>query len=139
MTRTLRAIIACLSAQLFARGLDYATGNPQQGVGAFQVESMNPQLVWGVACMVAAGTVAAGLVGGWISIVRNGALLASAIYLSFSIMTIGEISWSPPDDWRFSTAYFASACMWSVISVSLSVRMAVEDHRRERDGRDTDH
>lgn len=139
MTRTLRAIIACLSFQLFARGIDYATGNPRQGVGAFQVESVDPPIVWGAFCIVAALMVAVGLVGKWSRIVRDGAILTATIYLVFAIMTIDDISWSPPDDWRFCTGYLASCAVWGVIAVSLSVRMAVEDHRRERDGRDTDH
>lgn len=139
MTRTLRAIIACLAFQLFARGLDYATGNPREGVGAFQVESLNPPLVWGLACIVAALMVAAGLMGRWIRIVRDGAILTATIYLSFASMTVDEISWSPPDDWRFCTGYLASCAVWSVIAVSLSVRMAVEKNRRERGGRVADH
>ena len=139
MTRTLRAIIACLSFQLFARGLDYATGNPRQGVGVFQVESLNPPLVWGIVCMVAALMVAVGLIGKWTQIVRDGAILSATIYLVFAIMTIDDISWSPPDDWRFCTGYLASCAIWAVIAVSLSVRMAVEKNRRERRGRDADH
>lgn len=139
MTRTLRAIIACLSFQLFARGLDYATGNPRQGVGVFQVESLNPPLVWGIVCMVAALMVAVGLIGKWTQIVRDGAILTATIYLVFATMTIDDISWSPPDDWRFFTGYLASCAVWAVIAVSLSVRMAVEKNRRERGGRDTDH
>ena len=53
MTRTLRIITALLTFQLFARGLDYATGNPHQGVGAFQVESLDPPIVWGTVCIIA--------------------------------------------------------------------------------------
>lgn len=138
MTKTLRAITSLFAFQLFARGLDYATGNPQQGVGAFQVESVDPPIVWGAFCIIAALMVAAGLIGKWNRIVRDGAILAAAIYLVFAVMVTDDISISPPDDWRFFTGYMASAGVWSVIAASLSVRMAVDEHRKERDGRNAD-
>lgn len=138
MTKTLRAITSLFAFQLFARGLDYATGNPQQGVGTFQVESVDPPIVWGAFCIIAALMVAAGLIGKWNRIVRDGSILAAAIYVVFAVMVTDDISISPPDDWRFFTGYMASAGVWSVIAASLSVRMAVDEHRKERDGRNAD-
>lgn len=138
MTKTLRAITSLFAFQLFARGLDYATGNPQQGVGTFQVESVDPPIVWGAFCILAALMVAAGLIGKWNRIVRDGSILAAAIYVVFAVMVTDDISISPPDDWRFFTGYMASAGVWSVIAASLSVRMAVDEHRKEWDGRNAD-
>lgn len=134
MTRTLRIITALLTFQLFSRGLDYVTGNPQKGVGAFQVESLNPPVVWGAVCVSAALMVAVGLVVGRDRVTRDGAVLTSAVYLIFAVMVIEDISFSPLDDWRFFTGYMCAAGIWATIAFSLTVRMAVVANRKENDG-----
>lgn len=134
MTRTLRIITALLTFQLFSRGLDYVTGNPQQGVGAFQVESLNPPVVWGAVCILAALMVAVGLAVGSDRITRDGAILTSAVYLVFAVMVIDDIHLSPLDDWRFFTGYMCSAGVWATIAFALTVRMAVVANRKEHDG-----
>lgn len=134
MTRTLRFITALLTFQLFSRGLDYVTGNPHQGVGVFQVESLDPPIVWGAVCILAALMVAIGLASSRDRITRDGAVLSAAVYLIFSFMVIEDIHLSPLDDWRFFTGYICSTGIWAVLAVSLSVRMAVVASRKENDG-----
>ena len=134
MTRTLRIITALLTFQLFSRGLDYATGNPQQGVGAFQVESLSPPMVWGAVCIAAALMVAVGLTIGRDRVTRDGAVLTSAVYLIFAVMVIEDISVEPLDDWRFFTSYLCSSGVWATIAFALTVRMAVVANRKEHDG-----
>lgn len=134
MTRTLRIITSLLTFQLFSRGLDYVTGNPHQGVGAFQVESLNPPMVWGAVCILASLMVTIGLASSRDRITRDGSILSSAVYLIFSIMVIEDIHLSPLDDWRFFTGYICSTGIWAVIAVALSVRMAVVASRKENDG-----
>ena len=134
MTRTLRLITALLALQLFSRGLDYVTGNPNTGIGAFQVESLNPPIVWGAVCILAALMVAIGLAMGRNRITRDGAVLTSAVYLVFAIMVTGDINLSPLDDWRFFTSYLCSSGVWATIAFSLTVRMAVVANRKENDG-----
>lgn len=134
MTRTLRLITALLAFQLFSRGLDYVTGNPHQGVGAFQVESLSPPMVWGSVCIAAAIMVAVGLAVGRDRVTRDGAVLTSAVYLIFAVMVIEDISVEPLDDWRFFTGYLCSAGVWATIAFALTVRMAVVANRKEHDG-----
>lgn len=134
MTRTLRLITSLLAFQLFARGLDYITGNPNTGIGAFQVESLNPPIVWGAVCILASLMVAIGVATGRNRITRDGAVLTSAVYLVFAVMVAGDIHLSPPDDWRFFTSYLCSSGVWSTIAFSLTVRMAVVASRKEHDG-----
>lgn len=134
MTRTLRIVTAFLTFQLFSRGLDYVTGNPQQGVGAFQVESLDLPIVWGAVCILAALTVAAGLISDRSRITRDGAILTSAVYLVFAVMVIDDIHLGPLDDWRFFTGYICSAGVWATIAFALTVRMAVVANRKEHDG-----
>lgn len=134
MTRTLRLITSLLAFQLFARGLDYITGNPNTGAGVFQVESLNPPIVWGAVCILASLMVAIGVATGRNRITRDGAVLTSAVYLVFAVMVAGDIHLSPPDDWRFFTSYLCSSGVWATIAFALTVRMAVVANRKEHDG-----
>lgn len=134
MTRTLRIITALLTFQLFARGLDYATGNPNQGVGAFQVESLDPPMVWGTVCVLASAITAVGLIKNWNRLIRDGAVFTSAIYLVFAVMVIDDISFHPLDDWRFFTGYITSAGVWATIAFAVTIRMAVIQNRKESNG-----
>lgn len=134
MTRTLKVITALLTFQLFARGLDYATGNPNQGVGVFQVESLDPPFVWGVVCVLAALANAVGLARNCNRVIRDGAIVTAAIYLVFSAMVIDDISFHPLDDWRFFTGYLTTAGVWATIAVTLTIRMAVVENRKGNNG-----
>lgn len=134
MTRTLRIITALLTFQLFARGLDYATGNPNQGVGVFQVESLDPPFVWGVVCILAALANAVGLARNRNRVIRDGAIVTSAIYLIFALMVINDIHLHPLDDWRFFTSYITFAGVWATIAVALTIRMAVVENRKGSNG-----
>lgn len=134
MTRTLRIITALLTFQLFARGLDYATGNPNQGVGVFQVESLDPPFVWGVVCILAALTNAVGLAKNCNRVIRDGAIVTAAIYLVFAAMVLEDIRLHPLDDWRFFTSYLTFAGVWATIAVALTIRMAVVENREGSNG-----
>lgn len=134
MTRTLRIITALLTFQLFARGLDYVSGNPNQGVGAFQVESLDPPIVWGAVCLIAAAMLTLGLAKNWNRVIRDGAVLTSAIYLVFAAMVMDDIHLHPLDDWRFFTGYITSAGVWATIAFAVTIRMAVAQSRKGNDG-----
>ncbi|MCZ9300473.1 hypothetical protein [Corynebacterium marquesiae] len=134
MTRTLRIITALLTFQLFARGLDYATGNPHQGAGVFQVESLDPPMVWGTVCIIASVITTAGLIKNWNRVIRDGAVFISAIYLVFAAMVIGDIRLHPLDDWRFFTGYITAAGVWATIAFAVTIRMAVIQNRKESNG-----
>lgn len=134
MTRTLRLITALLTFQLFARGLDYATGNPHPGTGVFQVESLDPPIVWGVVCILAALAIAVGLAINRNRVIRDGAIVAASVYLIFAFMVIDDINVRPLDDWRFFTSYLTAAGVWAVVAFSLTIRMAVVANRKENDG-----
>lgn len=134
MTRTLKVITALLTFQLFARGLDYATGNPHQGVGAFQVESLDPPIVWGTVCIIASAITTVGLIKDWNRVIRDGAVFISAIYLVFAAMVINDIHLYPPDDWRFFTGYITCAGVWATIAFAVTIRMAVIQNRKESNG-----
>lgn len=134
MTRTLRIITALLTFQLFARGLDYATGNPHSGAGVFQVESLDPPVVWGTVCLIASTITAVGLVKNWNRLIRDGAVFIAAIYLVFAVMVIEDINLNPLDDWRFFTSYITSAGVWATIAFAVTIRMAVIKDREESNG-----
>lgn len=131
MTRTLRVITAWLAFQLFARGLDYVTGNPNPGAGVFQMESLSPPVVWGAVCLLASLVVVVGLITGRDRITRDGAVFTSAIYFVFAIMVAGDVSLRPLDDWRFFTGYLCSSGVWATIAFALTVRIAVVTNRKE--------
>lgn len=134
MTRTLKIITALLTFQLFSRGLDYTTGNPHSGTGIFQVESLDPPMVWGAVCILAALANAVGLARNCNRVIRDGAIVTSAIYLVFSAMVIEDIRLHPLDDWRFFTSYLTFAGVWATIAVTLTIRMAVVENRKGSDG-----
>lgn len=134
MTRTLRLITALLTMQLFFRGLDYVTGNPQPGTGVFQVESLNPPVVWGAVCIIAALANAIGLAKNWHQVIRDGAIVTASIYLIFASMVIDDIHIRPLDDWRFFTGYLITAGIWATIAYALTIRMAVVENRKGSDG-----
>lgn len=134
MTRTLRLITALLTLQLFSRGLDYASGNPHAGNGVFQVESLDPPIVWGTVCIIAAAATTIGLVKNWTRVIRDGAIVTAAIYLVFSLMVLDDINLHPMDDWRFFTGYLTTAGIWAVIAFALTIRMAVVANRKGNDG-----
>ena len=134
MTRTLKVITALLTFQLFARGLDYASGNPHSGTGVFQVESIDPPIVWGTVCIIAAAATTIGLVKNWNRVIRDAATVTAAIYLVFSLMVLDDIHLHPLDDWRFFTGYLTTAGMWATIAFTLTIRMAVVENRKGNDG-----
>ena len=134
MTRTLRLITALLTLQLFSRGLDYVSGNPHPGTGVFQVESLDPPVVWGAVCILAALANAIGLVRNHNRVIRDGAIVTASIYLIFALMVIDDINVRPLDDWRFFTGYLITAGIWSTIAYTLTIRMAVADSRKGSNG-----
>lgn len=134
MTRTLRLITALLTIQLFSRGLDYATGNPHAGNGVFQVESLDPPIVWGTVCILAAAATAIGLVKNWNRVIRDGAIVTASIYLIFSLMVLDDIHLHPLDDWRFFSGYLTTAGIWATIAFTLTIRMAVVENRKGSNG-----
>lgn len=132
MTRSLRLVIAALTFQMASRGLDYVTGDTHSGVGVFEIDGLGPAFAWGVACLVAAAVIAAGLVSSSNRVVRGGALLTTAIYLAFALMVVDDVFKDGSlDDWRYLTLYLTTAFIWAVIAWALTVRMAVTKHREE--------
>lgn len=132
MTRTLRLIIAALTFQMVSRGTDYILGDTHSGVGVFQTDGFGAAFAWGVACLAAAIIITVGLVGKSDQVVRAGALLSTAIYLSFALMVVDDVFKDGTfDDWRYLTLYLSAAFIWAVITWALTIRMAVTQHREE--------
>ena len=134
MTRTLRLITALLTIQLFSRGLDYVTGNPHSGNGVFQVESLDPPIVWGAVCILAAAATTIGLVKDWNRVIRDAAIVTASIYLIFALMVLDDIHLHPLDDGRSYTGYLTTAGIWAAIAFTLTIRMAVVANRKGNDG-----
>lgn len=132
MTRTLRLIIAALAFQEASRGLDYLFGDSRPGTGVFEIDSIGPAFAWGLACVIAALVITAGLVARRDNIVRSGAMLSAAIYIAFALMVVDNVYMDDTiDDWRYLTLYLSAAFIWGVIAWALTVRMAVDRNRRE--------
>lgn len=132
MTRTLRLIIAALVFQMASRGTDYVLGDTHSGVGVFEIDGLGPAFAWGVACLVAAAIITAGLISNSDHVVRAGALLTTAIYLAFALMVVDDVFKDGSfDDWRYLTLYLTTAFIWAVIAWALTIRMAVTQHREE--------
>lgn len=132
MTRTLRLIIAALAFQMASRGLDYLFGDTRSGTGIFEIDSSDLAFAWGWACVIDAVIIAVGLIMGRNIIVRGGALLSAAIYLSFTLMVMDSVyADGTVDDWRYLTLYLSAAFIWGVIAWSLTIRMAVAKSREE--------
>ncbi|MDY5784674.1 hypothetical protein [Corynebacterium sp.] len=120
-----------LTFQIASRGLDYLTGNPRPGVGAFEVGWATPAASWGAGCLVAAAVVVVGALVRSTRVVRAGAVLAMSLYLAFAVMVSADVLRSPLDDWRFFTSYLVIAGTWGTIAWVLTTRIAVEQHREE--------
>lgn len=91
MTRTMAAVLAVMSFQMFSRGMDYALGNPQPGTGIFQVTDSTPPLVWGVACVSTSVVAAVAIMLRRIVLLRNASVLAVAIYLGFAVVIFDDV------------------------------------------------
>lgn len=127
----IRVIAWLMSIQLISRGLDYATGNPNDGHGVFPSVEFNPALMWGVACIVNALIVVVGLVAHNAVVARNGAVMCGITYASFAVMVVDDVFSGPFDDWRFLTSYVVACGVWLTLAWWLSVRIAVINSRND--------
>lgn len=130
VTKEVNLLLWIVTFQLASRGADYFTGNPRPGVGAFEIGTYTPALVWGVTCLVTAAVVLVGLVVKSHRVTRNGAVLAMCVYLAFSVMVVDDVFRDGFDDWRFLTSYLAGAATWGVLAGSLTMNIAVLDNRK---------
>lgn len=51
-------VVLAMTFQLLSRSLDYLTGNPRPGNSLVDVVGLEPQMLWGVAGLIAASVVA---------------------------------------------------------------------------------
>ena len=131
--KELRVIVWLLALQLIARGTDYITGNPDNGHGVFPVNEVSPPLMWGIACLVNAVVVMAGLLFRNSLLTRNGAIMCGVTYLSFAVMVADNVFTLPLDDWRFFTSYLVAGAIWLTVAWWLSVHLAVLRARGDND------
>lgn len=118
-------------AQFTSRGLDYLTGNPNEGAGIFHVTDPTPPMVWGATCLAVSLILAVGMLKGCRRIVLVGAFLAAAVNLAFAGVVVDDVLRPPIDDWRFFTDYCVKACQWSIIAYVMYITDAVEKAREE--------
>lgn len=122
-------IIIIATVQLVSRGADYLTGNPNPGVGAFEIGNYTPALVWGLTCLSVAAIITIGLLLKSHRTVRNGAAIAMCVYLAFAVVVCDAVFKDGLDDWRFFTGYIIGAATWLVLAGSLTMSIAVIENR----------
>ena len=86
MNKTLQAALVIGAVDLISRGLDYVLGSPANGTNLEFSENLT--LTWGVACLVSAFIICAGVLFKNFKIAILGSLSAFAVYavLGFTIL-----------------------------------------------------
>lgn len=124
MNRTLQAALFIGAIDLVSRGLDYILGSPQNGSNL--EFSGDLTLTWGLACLVSAIIIFAGVLFRNFTIAILGSLSAFAIYavLGFTILE-DTIFAAPPDDWRLVTNHWCKGALFALFATSLAFRHGV--------------
>lgn len=124
MNKTLQAALFIGAVDLASRGLDYILGSPQNG--SHLELSGDLTLTWGLACLVSAFIIFAGILFRNFTIAILGSLSAFAIYavLGFTILE-DTIFAAPPDDWRLVTNHWCKGAMFALFATSLAFRHGV--------------
>lgn len=131
MYRIVQIFAGLMLFQLWSRGLDYLTGNPDQGNGILNVTDPTPPTVWGLSCVIAATIITLGMLFHRLQLIMFGAVLTMGIYLAFGWVILDDVIQRPViDDWRFLTDYIIKACMWVAIAWSMFIQDGVERYRK---------
>ncbi len=106
-----------MTFQLLSRSLDYLTGNPRPGNSLVDVVGLEPQMLWGVAGLIAASVVVAGLLVRRPLVITAGASVAVILYLTFAWMQVVSVvgDGAPYDDWRTATAHLTGVVLWGMV------------------------
>lgn len=124
MNKTLQAALFIGAVDLVSRGLDYTLGSPVNGTNLEFSDDLT--LTWGVACLVSAFIIFAGVLFKNFTIAILGSLSAFAVYtvLGFTILD-DTIFAHPPDDWRLLTSHWCKGAMFLLFATSLAFRHGV--------------
>lgn len=135
MTRALQAFIWFMWFDMFARGIDYITGN-QFNTGLVDDNLTMPE-VWGAASLVTCAVLAVGMFTKRLSVVQFGAILGFAVYVMFAVQVFQvrmlPYPW-PPEDVRMVAGHVSTAGMWLVVAVTLWYRRYANQKCREELG-----
>lgn len=133
MNKTLQAALVIGAVDLISRGTDYVLGSPTDGTSLEFPNEMT--LTWGLACLVSAFIIFAGVLFKNFKVVILGSLSAFAVYavLGFTVLE-DTVFLHPPDDWRLVTSHWCKGAMFLLFATSLAFRHGVLDilaRRRE--------
>lgn len=133
MTREGTAFAWVLNLLLFARGLDYVTGNPFD-MGRIWGESVGMPLYWGTACIVTSVLVTVALLWKKFKALKFFALVAFGINAMFAVQSADyrmlPVPW-PPEDFRLLGDHVGHAAMWLILAVALWWREGINRRRNE--------
>ena len=129
-------VVLAMTFQLFSRSLDYLTGNPRPGNSLVDVVGLEPQMLWGVAGLIAVSIVVAGLLVKRPLVITAGASVAVIIYLTFAWMQVVSIvsDGAPYDDWRTATAHLTGVVLWGMVGIVGALIPSFEKVKKEYDG-----
>ena len=129
-------VVLAMTFQLFSRSLDYLTGNPRPGNSLVDVVGLEPQMLWGVAGLIAVSIVVAGLLVRRPLVITAGASVAVIIYLTFAWMQVVSIvgDGAPYDDWRTATAHLTGVVLWGMVGIVGALIPSFEKVKKEYDG-----
>lgn len=124
MNKTLQAALFIGAVDLISRGLDYVLGSPSNGTNLEFDDELT--LTWGLACLVSAFIILAGVLSKNFTIAILGSLSAFAVYtvLGFTVLD-DTIFTSPPDDWRLVSSHWCKGAMFALFATSLAFRHGV--------------
>ena len=129
-------VVLAMTFQLLSRSSDYLTGNPRPGNSLVDVVGLEPQMLWGVAGLIAVSIVVAGLLVRRPSVITAGASVAVIIYLTFAWMQVVSIvgDGAPYDDWRTATAHLTGVVLWGMVGIVGALIPSFEKVKKEYDG-----
>ena len=129
-------VVLAMTFQLLSRSSDYLTGNPRPGNSLVDVVGLEPQMLWGVAGLIAVSIVVAGLLVRRPLVITAGASVAVIIYLTFAWMQVVSIvgDGAPYDDWRTATAHLTGVVLWGMVGIVGALIPSFEKVKKEYDG-----
>lgn len=129
-------VVFAMTFQLLSRSLDYLTGNPRPGNSLVDVVGLEPQMLWGVAGLIAVSVVVAGLLMKRPLVITAGASVAVIIYLTFAWMQVVSVvgDGAPYDDWRTATAHLTGVVLWGMVGIVGALIPSFEKVKKEYDG-----
>lgn len=133
MTKEGTAFAWVLNLLLFARGLDYVTGNSFD-MGREWGEQVSMPIYWGTACIVTSVLVTVALLWKRFKALKFFALVAFGINVMFAVQSADyrmlPVPW-PPEDFRLLGDHLGHAAMWLILAVTLWWREGISRRRNE--------